>query len=459
MENEMRAEVVILGGGLTGLTLAFLLQRANVDFVLLEKSDKAGGVIQTRERDGFVYEIGPNTGILAHPEVAELFELLAPDVEIELANPKAENRWILKNGKWQALPSGLTGGVKTPLFTLKDKFRLLAEPFRKKGDNQMETISELVKRRMGQSFLDYAVDPFISGIYAGDPDQLVTKYALPKLYALEQNYGSFIKGGIKKAREPKSDRDRKATRKVFSVKGGFRNLISALVDRIPSEKIVYNAALISVSAGDSSFFTKVKTSEGRQLTIKSRRFTSTAGGHELAGLFDFIDNDTLQPVTHLEYAKVAQVIMAFDRWNGPLLNAFGGLIPSKEKRNILGVLFPSSIFEGRTPDGGALLSVFTGGVKRPDLLNLGDDELLKIVRQEMTDLLQIDKSRLAFVEIHRYQHAIPQYGKQSPEKLQRITELEARHPGLILAGNIRDGIGIADRIRQATELSKLLASG
>ncbi len=458
MEKEFKADVVILGGGLTGLTLAFLLQRAKVDFVLLEKSDKAGGVIQTREREGFVYETGPNTGILAHPEVAELFELLVPDVEIEPANPKAENRWILKDGEWQALPSGLAGGVTTPLFTLKDKFRLLAEPFRKKGDNQLETISELVKRRMGQSFLDYAVDPFISGIYAGDPDLLVTKYALPKLYALEQNYGSFIKGGIQKAREPKSERDLKATRKVFSVKGGFRKLITALVDRIPPERIIYNAAHVSVSTVDTSFLTSIKIAEGQQHFITSRRFVSTAGAHELTRLFDFVDDAVLQPITHLDYAKVAQVIMAFEKWNGPLLNAFGGLVPSKEKRNILGVLFPSSIFESRTPDGGALLSVFAGGVKRPDLLNLSDEALLKIIHREMVDLLQTDKSQQAFIEIHRYQHAIPQYGKSSPEKLQRIGELEARYPGLILAGNIRDGIGIADRIRQATELSKLLAA-
>jgi len=215
-KTETKPKIVILGAGITGLTIGYYLQRAAIDFVIVERSPVAGGVIQTHERDGFVYETGPNTGIIAHPEVAELFELLAPGCQLELADPKAENRWILKNGKWVPLPSGMMGGIKTPLFSLKDKLRLLAEPFRKKGDNPMETISELVKRRMGKSFLEYAVDPFISGIYAGNPDLLVTKYALPKLYNLEQQYGSFIKGGVKKSREPKSDRDRKATRKVFS---------------------------------------------------------------------------------------------------------------------------------------------------------------------------------------------------------------------------------------------------
>lgn len=453
MEKQLKRKVVILGGGLTGLTLAFLLQRAKIEFILLEKSGRAGGVIHTSRRDGFTFETGPNTGIIAHPEVVELFEMLAPNCQIELADPNAENRWILKNGKWQPLPAGLIAGIKTPLFTFKDKFRLLGEPFRKKGNNPMETIAELVKRRMGQSFLDYAVDPFISGIYAGDPDRLVTKYALPKLYALEQNYGSFIKGGIMKAREPKSDRDRKATRKVFAAKGGFQQLINALVNNIPESNVIYNAQQVSVSRYENAFLSTVNTADGHQLEITSQQFVSTVGGHALSQLFDFIQPKTLKPILALEYARVVQVIMAYNKWNGPALNAFGGLVPSNEKRNILGVLFPSSIFKGRTPEDGALLSIFLGGVKRPEIYDLSDDKLLEMVHAEMNDLLKTNQSNLAFVEIHRYQHAIPQYGKNSPERLRCINEIEAQYPGLILAGNIRDGIGIADRIKQATDVA------
>jgi len=459
MEKQLKPQVVILGGGLTGLTLAFLLHRRQVDFILIEKSARAGGVIQTSHRDGFTFETGPNTGIIAHPEVVELFEMLTPNCEIELANPKAENRWILKGGKWQPLPSGLIAGIKTPLFSLKDKFRILAEPFRKKGTDPLETIAELVKRRMGQSFLDYAVDPFISGIYAGDPNRLVTKYALPKLYALEQNYGSFIKGGIRKAREPKTERDRKATRKVFAAKGGFQQLISALVNEIPAKKIIYNAEDVKVSKVGDAFSTKFNIAGGNHFELNSQQFVSTVGGHALSKVFDFIEPETLKPITELEYARVVQVIMAFNKWNGPALNAFGGLVPSKEKRSILGVLFPSSIFKGRTPEGGTLLSIFLGGVKRPEIYDLSDEKLLELVHAEMNDLLQTNQSKLAFIEIHRYKHAIPQYGKYSPERLSSINEIETRNPGLILAGNIRDGIGIADRIKQAKDIARVIENG
>ncbi|MBE0661555.1 MAG: protoporphyrinogen oxidase [Bacteroidales bacterium] len=456
MIEERSKKVVIIGGGLTGLTLAYLLQRKGVDFILLEKDEKAGGVIRTHHHDGFTYEIGPNTGIIAHPEVAELFEMLSPDCELELADPKAENRWILKNGKWHALPSGFLAAVKTPLFSWKDKFGILSEPFRKKGDDPMESIAGLVKRRLGQSYLDYAVDPFISGIYAGDPDSLITKYALPKLYALEQNYGSFIKGAVKKAREPRSQRDRKATRKVFSAKGGLGKLIAALVKNIPEERLVFSAKDIKIAKNGNEFTVGFKSSNDDLVKVQAEKVVTTTGAYTLTDLFDFIDPNQLLPVTKLNYAKVVQVIMAFRKWNGPVLNAFGGLVPTKENRKILGVLFPSSIFQNRVPEDGALLSVFLGGVKKPEIYDMDDTTLLEFVNSEMTDLLHTNLSEPAFTEIHRYKHAIPQYDIASPQRLQRIHELEEQHPGLILAGNIRDGIGIADRIKQATEISKII---
>lgn len=452
---EKKTGVVIIGGGLTGLTLAHLLQRHNISFLLLEKAERPGGVIQTLQRDGFTYETGPNTGIIAHPEVVELFEMLRPDCDLEQADPAAESRWILKNGKWHALPAGMISGIRTPLFSLRDKLNLIAEPFRKKGNDPLESVAQLVRRRLGHTFLDYAVDPFISGIYAGDPEKLVTQYALPKLYALEQNYGSFIGGAIKKARETRSAREHKATRKVFSAKGGFGNLINALAKAIPNEKIHYSASGIRIDKNKNGFVSGFnKDNTWHQIT--SAHVITTVGGHALAELFTFIRPKETKPIAALEYARVTQVVMAFKKWNGPPLNAFGGLIPTKENRQLLGVLFPSSIFPGRAPAGGALLSIFLGGVKKPELINLDDKELLSIVEEELNQLLDIHRSEKAFTEIHRYAHAIPQYGVTSPERLDRIRQLEEMHPGLILAGNIKDGIGIADRIRQATDIAKLI---
>ena len=176
----MEKKVAIIGAGLTGLTVAFYLKKKGVNFQVFEKSDKIGGVIQTVEKDGFIYENGPSTGVLGHPEAADLIEELGNACELEIANADAKYRWIWKGDRWHALPSGLWGGISTPLFSWYDKFRILGEPFRKPGTNPNETLAQLVRRRMGESFLKYAIDPFIIGVYSGDPAKLVVKYALPK---------------------------------------------------------------------------------------------------------------------------------------------------------------------------------------------------------------------------------------------------------------------------------------
>src|SRR5512133_3474478 len=190
-------DVVILGAGLTGMVTAHHLNKRGLDFLLVEMASRTGGVIHSVSENGFLYEEGPNSGVIGNIEVIRLFDDLAGQCELETASTNNKKRYVLKNGRWEPLPGSLKSAVKTPLFSLKDKFRILLEPFRPKGKDPHETLAGLVKRRLGQSFLDYAIDPFIIGVYAGDPARLVPKYALPKLYNLEQKYGSFIGGTIK----------------------------------------------------------------------------------------------------------------------------------------------------------------------------------------------------------------------------------------------------------------------
>lgn len=211
--EPLTTDILIIGAGLTGLTTAFHLTRAGKQVHILERADRVGGQIHTFHENGFVFESGPNTGVVSYPEVAELFAALSPACQLETAHDEAKRRLIWKGDSFRELPSGLLSAVTTPLFSFSDKFRILGEPFRAKGTNPDESVGELAARRLGKSFLDYAVDPFLSGVYAGDPLTLVTRYALPKLYNLEQQYGGFIRGTIAKARLPKTDRDRLATKK------------------------------------------------------------------------------------------------------------------------------------------------------------------------------------------------------------------------------------------------------
>jgi len=453
--TDTRYDIIILGAGLTGLTLAYYLKKAGKKVLILEKELKTGGVINTISEDGFIYETGPNTGVLSTTELVTLFDDLKHRCSLETANPRSKKRYILKGGKWQPLPSGLISAVGTPLFTLKDKFRILAEPFRKQGNDPDETIAQLVIRRMGKSFLDYAVDPFISGIYAGDPNTLVTRFALPKLYALEQNYGSFIRGAVKKGREPKTEGEKRVTKEVFSSKGGFHNLISALTVEVGNDSILTGIRETRVETVNSGFSVSFIKPSGDYAEYSTPRIVTTFGGTSLQELLPFISGNSLKPVTALRYAGVVQVAAGYKNWSGVPLDAFGGLVPAKENRNVLGILFPSAIFKGRAPENGALLSVFLGGIKKPEIIKKSDSEIREIVLKEIGDTLD-EKNQPEMLRIFRYKQAIPQYEKSTGERIECIQSLEKKYPGLILAGNIRDGIGMADRVKQAKMISDLI---
>ncbi len=446
MKNEGNIKVAVVGAGLTGLTTAFYLKKAGIQFVVFEKDDRPGGVIQTHYENGFTFEGGPNSGILSKPEVPELLEELKNECTLEVADETAKARWIWKNNRWVPLPSGLISGISTPLFSFSDKLRLLGEPFRKKGNNPNETLAQLVLRRMGKSFLDYAIDPFILGIYSGDPALLVTKYAFPKLYWLEQDYGSFIGGAIKKAKEPKTERDKKATKEIFSVKGGLSKMIDALVKNIGEENIRLNCKALNFSQKENKFSSGFSEEEFSHVV-------STTGAYTLEKLFPFLEKEKLKAITKMEYSKVVQVSVGFNKWEGIPLNAFGGLVPFIEQRNILGALFLSTFFKNKAPKDGALLSVFLGGIRKPEFADFSDEKIFNIVEQELSEMFNLKTFKPDLLKIFRYIYAIPQYGFESEEKLKAINMLEKRHPGLLLAGNIRDGIGIADRINQGKTIA------
>lgn len=448
----MNKKVAVIGAGLTGLTTAYYLKKQGIDVQLFEKSSKVGGVIQTVEKNGFLYENGPSTGVLGHPEAAALIEELGDNCQLEIADEDAKYRWIWKGNRWHTIPSGLIGGIRTPLFSWYDKFRILGEPFRKPGTDPNETLANLVRRRMGESFLKYAVDPFILGIYSGDPEKLVVKYALPKLYNLEQKYGSFVGGSIKKAREPKTDWDKKATREVFSTERGLKSLINALEEAIGKEQIALNQTNLEVTRTNGKY--QVFTNSDAPLEFDY--VISSVGGHALRQLFPFLPSEQLEKIEAMPYAKVVQVSVGFKKWEGIPIKAFGGLIPFHENRDILGVLFLSSFLKYRAPEGGALLSTFLGGVRKPQMVDLPDAEIKKLVEQELKSMLGLTKWQPDLLVINRYQHAIPQYGLESADRLQAIETIEADYPGLLLGGNIRDGIGMADRIKQGRKLAETI---
>jgi oxygen-dependent protoporphyrinogen oxidase len=457
-------KATIIGAGLTGLTTAYYLKKAGWKVTILEKNDRTGGAIHTYRHHGFVYESGPNTGMISYPEVAELFEELGDMIELEPANDDAKRRLIWKQDRWHDLPSSMKAGIKTPLFSWRDKLKLLTEPFRKPGKNPDETLAQMVKRRMGKSFLEYAVDPFILGIYAGDPSQLVTRYALPKLYNLEQDYGSFIKGTIKKhteqIREKKNDPElynyhKKANKNMFSMSGGLDNLVKALTGTFEEGEILLDCQNIKVCPAGNIYTAKFDHHNETKM-IESDALITTTGAHEVPNILPFLREDEKKKINNLVYAKVVQVAIGYKEWRGIPLKAFGGLVPSREHRDILGVLFLSAFLKNRAPKGGALLSIFLGGVRNQEIVNLNDDEIKKLVFPELQKMMMVPDKEPDLFHIFHHTHAIPQYGISTGERLEAIEEVQKHFPGLLLGGNLRDGIGMADRIKQGVTMAREL---
>lgn len=458
-QTALTVDVLIIGAGLTGLTTGFWLARAGKNIHILEKADRVGGQIRTFREKDFVYESGPNTGVVSYPEVAELFETLSPGCTLETAREESKRRLIWKGNRFHALPSGLFSAITTPLFTFSDKFRILGEPFRAKGTHPDESVGELAARRLGKSFLNYAVDPFLSGVYAGDPMKLVTRYALPKLYNLEQQYGGFIRGTIAKAKQPKTDRDRLATKKVFSAAGGLDRLTGTMAKAIGADHITLSAAGVMIRPCENKWMATYSTAAGEQAIIAERVVTTT-GAYTLPDLLPFIPKEKMKRISNLHYAPVVQASVGFRNTGGLRFDAFGGLVPSCEKKDVLGILFPAACFAGRAPEKGALFSFFIGGVKHAGLTTWPEDELKALIHHELHAMLKFpEETEPDMIRIFRHEHAIPQYEQSSGDRFETIDELQACYPGLTLAGNIKGGIGMADRIRQATEIANELING
>jgi oxygen-dependent protoporphyrinogen oxidase len=233
------------------------------------------------------------------------------------------------------------------------------------------------------------------------------------------------------------------------------SLTHALAQSAGNENIQLNLQQIVVNPHKNGYIINYTNALGKHCTITSNKVISTIGAYSLHSLLPFIPKTELDKITSLHYTKVIQLVIGFKQWEGRPLDGFGGLIPSVENRNLLGILYMSSLFEGRAPEGGALLSIFMGGMRRQDVMSLSDNEIKEIVKRECKDLLSLQQFNPDLFKIIRYEHAIPQYGVESGERFETIEKLETRYPGLSIGGNLKNGIGMADRIQQGKDLLNL----
>ncbi len=449
MWKKINVDVAVIGAGISGLATAHFLKKQGVKTVVLEKNNRPGGSIQTVQQDGFLIEYGPNSTLDTSPILHELFRDLGIESELEYANEHSKNRYIVRSGKLHPLPLSPGAFLKTRLFSTSAKLRLLKEPFIKASDPTVEeSLADFVQRRLGREFLDFAIDPFVAGVYAGLPEQLSVQIALPKLYALEQNYGSLIKGTILGIRERKKRQEvSKQSARLFSFRRGMQQIIDQLQQELGENLFlqVRLESLRSTSAGYQLEFTAGENAY--HLTSRVLLFTIPAHAYADFGNGFF---DPLQPtLKKIAYPPVSMVFLGFRSNPVPFpLDGFGFLVPRKENRQILGTIWSSTIFENRAPAGGVALTTFVGGSRQPENALLPEDRLVELVRNDLRELMGIEQPPdLAVVK--QWPRAIPQYNLGYGEVLRAFEAFEAEHPGVFLSGNFRGGISVGDCVKQA----------
>jgi oxygen-dependent protoporphyrinogen oxidase len=442
--------VAIVGAGITGLTAAFYLQAANIPVDLYESSSQAGGMIGTTSRDGFLCENGPNTILESAPEISSLVRDLNLTSRCLYPAPGMNARYLVRDGRTLPMPQSPLGAVRTPLLSLRGKMRVLREPFVPRGVTEDETLAGFVRRRLGSELLDYFIDPFVGGVYAGDPSRLSVAYAFPKLHALEQTYGSLIKGTILGARARRKRATKsKVSSPMLTFDRGLGVFVDALVEALQSKP---GAALHLQSR--VSRVSRVVAREGSAWSIETnglRREHSAVilctPAHSVAGMnIDDVPQQDLKTLGEVYYPPIARVALGFPRDRiAHALDGFGVLIPSKEHMNTLGILFLSSLFPNRAPDGCALLTAFLGGSRGLDVRGMTDAGLIDLALTDMKKLLGVSGSPV-FSDVLRVPLSIPQYNVGYGEVKSAIGNIEARAKGIFVASSYSQGISVADCI-------------
>ncbi|HEX9944749.1 MAG TPA: protoporphyrinogen oxidase [Thermoanaerobaculia bacterium] len=442
--RDDRLDAAVVGGGISGLTTAFHLARGGRRVAVLEASGRVGGAIETWTDGAWRFEMGPNTVLESDESVGRLIRDSGLEGERLVAAPAGKRRYLYKDGVLVPLPGGPGGFLKTPLFPLGAKLRLLREPWigRPTGDTE-ETIAQFVRRRLGTAFLDYAVGPFVSGVYAGDPERLSVRWAVPKIHALEREHGSLIRGALARRKGPASGGA------MISFREGLEALPRRLAERIGNVRT--GVAAQRVVRSDGGF--RVDTSAG---PVEAERVVLAVPADAAARLLDEATAGASRLLGEIPYAPVVLVSLGWRRADaGHPLAGFGFLAPRKEGIRVLGCLFTSELFPGRAPAGHVTLAAFAGGRTDPEIVGWDDERIVSTVVSELRGPLSL-RGEPAFRLVRRWPRAIPQYELGHGRFIERAKEIERALPGLRLGGNFLAGVSVPDCIRNGTAMAEEL---
>jgi protoporphyrinogen/coproporphyrinogen III oxidase len=453
------AAIAIVGAGLTGLAAAYSLKQRGYRVVLYEASDRAGGVVLTERRSGYLAELGPNSMSAPTPMVGQMLRELGLDPSRISPSPEARNRYIVRRGKLVRLPLTPAELLTSRLLSNSAKLAVFGEPLIERGDSPVdESVAAFIRRRFNQEVLDYIVSPFVAGTFAGDPEQLSVRHALPQLHTLEQTHGSVMKAFLKAA---KADRGPGAAAPgaapLISFRGGLQEIVDALARELTSE-LRLRAPVTQLRSG-SRGWTVGAAYQGPE-TYDAVVYAAPA--HSLDDIdLDLTGGERLSTLSSIVHPPLAVLALGFPREQVThALDGFGFLVPEAERRRILGGIFSSTVFPERAPEGFVLLTVFAGGARDPDFVEADPQTLTARVLDDLRMLLGT-RGEPSYRAVQIWPKAIPQYVLGYGRFKDIADQVEQNNPGLALAGTYRDGVSLNDAIgsgiRAADRLSTMLS--
>jgi oxygen-dependent protoporphyrinogen oxidase len=455
--------VVIVGGGISGLALAFRLEQSHpsLEVVVLEESARLGGKIDTAERAGFRVEAGPNGFLDSKPATLDLCRELGLGPRLVAASEAAaRNRFLLLDGRLRALPSGPVSFLLSDVLSWPAKLSLLAERFRRsrpRGDD--ESIDAFARRRVGREVAETLADAFVTGIHAGDPKLLSARAAFPRLVALEQEHGSVL-GGLAAARRQRRTEAQAQGRsaapragQMWSFREGLCLLVQTLCGRLRQAPQA-GVRVTGIRREERTW--RVEMADGRSWTADAVALTCPA--YQQAALLRGLDADLAGEVGAIPYNRIAVVGLGYRAGDVPHpLDGFGYLSRQRERRDVLGVQWCSSIFPDRAPPGMVLLRALCGGWNRPDVVDWDDDRLVAAVSAELAQAMRF-RAAPVFRHVVRWDRALPQYQLGHLRRVARVEALAGSHPGLFLGGNAYHGVALNDCVERAAVLARQIGS-
>lgn len=469
--------VVIVGGGISGLSAAFaLLEQARsrdapFHCTVVERQDYLGGKILTNRRDGVITEGGPDSFLTTKPAALALCEKLGLSSQLINTNQENAQTFTYSKGRLRQFPQGLISMVPTkvgPLFhsgvlSWAGIARMGADWIipRRARANDEETLAEFFSRRLGSEAFDRLVEPLVSGIYAGDANELSVDATFPHLVELERKYGSLIKGALAMQRPRPSRKPDVKPRTLFTtLRGGLGDLIASLKEKLSGAGVSLrrgaNVRAMHILGSQAGPSYRLELEGGDVLEAEAVILATPA--YVSASLLRPFDDEVSTLLDQIPYASTMTISMVFPEPEVKrLVRGYGFVIPRVENRSLIAATWSSMKWAERAPAGQCLVRCYMGGRGREHLLDLDDSELTGRACRELETIAGI-QSRPLRVEVYRWPRAMPQYIRGHRERVRRIRERVARQPGLYVTGAAYDGIGIPDCIREADQTSATLSA-